>query len=135
MKSVRVGFSIIEVLMVLTILTTLMGIGYVSVIGIQRRAPITATVNTLIAELRGEQTKAMVGANQENYSVSIADYPTPEYITLTTTFPGSVISFAKGSGDIIGYSQGNNTATVTQTLTGEQKTITINRYGAVTQIQ
>lgn len=131
----RVGFTIIEVLVVLTIFITLMAIGYINVIGIERRAPITATVNTFIADLKEEQTKAMTGENQTNYSLSIAAYTVPQNIVLTTTFPGSVIIFAKGSGDIVGFSDGNNTVTITQSLTGEHKTITVNRYGAVTQIQ
>jgi prepilin-type N-terminal cleavage/methylation domain-containing protein len=129
------GFTIIEVLIVLTIFITLLGIGYVSVVGIERRAPIGATVTTLIADLRGAQTKAMAGVNQESHGISLAEYSVPENIAITTTFPGYVVTFARGSGDIIGFSQGNNTVTVTQTLTGEHKTIIINRYGAVTEIQ
>lgn len=126
------GFTIIEVLVVLVIFITLLSIGYVSVVGIERRAPIGTTATTFIADLRGQQTRAMTGENQNSYSISIADYPVPANITMSTTFPGSTISFAKGSGEIV---EGTNTVTVTQTLTGEHKIITINRYGAVTQIQ
>lgn len=129
------GFTIIEVLVVLTIFLTLLGIGYVSVVGIERRAPITATVNTFIADLRGQQTKAMTGEDPGSYSISIPAYTVPTNITLTTTFSGSVITFTKGSGDISGYSPIGNTVTITQTLTGEHKTITVNRYGAVTSVQ
>ncbi len=135
MPAGRQGFTIIEVLVGLTIFITLLSIGYVTVLGIERRAPINATVSTLIADLRGEQTKAMTGLDQGTYSISIPAYTVPTNIALTTTFPGSVITFTKGSGDISGYSSGGNTVTITQTLTGEHKTITVNRYGAVTSIQ
>jgi len=126
------GFTIIEVLVVLSIFITLLGIGYVSVVGYQRRAPIGATVNTLIADIRAEQTKAMTGVSVSTYQLNLATYTAPENITITTTFPASRITFTKGSGDIV---EGANTITITQTLTGEHKIISLNRYGAVTQVQ
>lgn len=129
------GFTIIEVLVVLVILITILSIGYISMVGIERRAPIGATVTTFIADLRGEQTKAMTGVNSNSFIISIPDYPVPSTITMTTTFPGSVITFTRGSGEVTGFSPGNNTVTVTQNQTGEHKIITINRYGAVTSIQ
>lgn len=131
----RQAFTIIEVLVVLVIFITLMGIGYVSVIGYERRAPISATVNTFIADMRETQTKAMSGINQSGYSISVTGYTVPANISITTAFPGGVINFEKGTGDILGFSDGNNIVTITQTLSGEKKILTINRYGAVTQIQ
>jgi len=138
------GFTIIELLVVLTVFIALIGLGYINIIGIERRAPITATVNTFIGDLRGQQTKAMTGVAQgsfilavsgTSYSIDSSVVALPENVTIVTTFPGSVITFTKGSGDISGFSSGNDTVTVTQTLSGEHKIITINRYGAVTQIQ
>ncbi len=129
------GFTIIELLIVMGIFAALTAIGYIRSVDIERRAPIGATVDTLIADLRGVQTKAMIGVNQNSYRISIPSYPAPAHITISTTFPGSVIEFAKGSGDITGFTAGNNTVTITQTLTGEHKIITINRYGAVTSVQ
>ncbi|MCX6791617.1 MAG: prepilin-type N-terminal cleavage/methylation domain-containing protein [Candidatus Gottesmanbacteria bacterium] len=129
------GFTIIELVVALGIFATLTVIGYIRSVDIERRAPIGATVDTVIADLRSIQTKAMIGASQQSYSFSIPSYPVPANITISTTFPGSVITFTKGSGDIAGFSGGNNTLTITQTLTGEHKIITINQYGAVTSVQ
>src|SRR5258706_4624061 len=58
------GFVLIELIMVLGILVTLFSIGYVRLTAIERRSPITATVNTVIADMRGQQTKAMSGDAQ-----------------------------------------------------------------------
>lgn len=154
------GFTIIEVLVVLTILITLMGIGYLSVLGIERRAPVSTTENAVIADMRGQQTKAMTGDAQagsapDSYGIyfqtnayvlfkgagynandpSNAATPLPDNITITTTLPNASVIFTKGSGEIAGYSPIANTLTITQTLSGDHKDITINRYGAVTQIQ
>ena len=131
----RKGFTIIELVVAMGIFATLTAIGYIRSVDIGRRAPIGATVDTVIADLRQVQTKAMTGAIQQSYSFSIPSYPTSANITISTTFPGSVITFTKGSGDIAGFIPGNNTLTITQTLTGEHKIITINQYGAVTSVQ
>lgn len=133
------GFTIVEVLMVLAIFITLMGIGYLRVIGIERRAPVTATVDTFIADIRGQQTKAMTGGSTgtgitiqtNSYTLIPASSVTMLPTNITLSPSGTSISFANGSGDVTGASS----VTVTQTLTGEYKTITINRYGAVTQVQ
>lgn len=131
----RKGFTIIELVVVLGIFATITAIGYIRSVDIARRAPITATVDTFIADLRGVQTQAMIGASQGSYGISLPSYPAPANITISTTFPGSVIEFTKGSGDIAGFTAGNNTVTITQTLSGEHKTLTINHYGAVTSVQ
>lgn len=157
----RHGFTIIEALVVLSIFITLMSIGYVSVVGIERRAPIFSTVNTVIADMRSQQTNAMIGnagagPQSVNYGIyfetnsytlfqgasynpsdpSNAVTMLPTYITFTSIdFPSATVLFTKGSGDVLGYAPAGNSVTVTQTLTGEHKTITINRYGAVTEIQ
>lgn len=131
------GLSTIEMIVVLTILVTLLGLGYIRLTDIERRAPLSATVQTIIGELRGQQTKAMSGLGA-GYGISFqtnsytllpvgSAVNLPSNITLTT---GS-ISFAAGSGD----ASGNLIFTLTQMYTGETKTITINRYGAVTSIQ
>lgn len=57
-------------------------------------------------------------------------------LALSNTFPPSgptgEIVFEKRSGEVSGYISGSDTITITNTQTGEQKTITVNRYGTVT---
>jgi type II secretory pathway pseudopilin PulG len=160
MKGTRLGFTIIEIIVVFGILATLLGIGYISVVNIQRRAPLSATASVLVGDLRGQQTKAMTGdtqtgATSDSYGIYFqsnayilfkglsynpsdttnAVTPLPTNITVSTVFPGSSIVFAKGSGDIVGFAQGSSWVTLTENLNGEHKTLTVNRYGAVTSIQ
>ncbi len=161
MNKIQRGFTIIEIIVVLGILATLLSIGYVRFTDIARRAPLSATVETVIADLRGQQTKAMSGyagggTVADDYGVYFdtnsytlfkgSAYPTgdsanaitvlPEYITFSSVvFPDSSVVFTKGSGEVSDYSASGNTITLTQTLSGEQKTITINRYGAVLSVE
>lgn len=161
MKGTRLGFTIIEILVVLGILATILSIGYVSVVAIQRRAPLSATADVLMGDLRGQQTKAMTGDTQtgaasDRYGIYFqsnayilfkgssynpsdttnAITPLPTNITVSAvTFPGSSVIFAKGSGDVVGFAQGGSSVTLTQNLSAEHKKLTVNRYGAVTSIQ
>lgn len=155
------GFVLIELVVVLGIIATLFSIGYVRLTAVERRAPLGATVNTVIADLRGQQTKAMTGATQggavgDSYGIYFqanaytlfkgttfaggdpanATFSLPTNITFSSiALPASSVAFTKGSGDVAGYSTTSNTVTLTQGLTGEYKTITINRYGAVVSVQ
>ena len=160
MKATRSGFTIIEIVVVLGILATLLSIGYISAVNIQRRAPLSATVSVLMGDLRGQQTKAMTGDTQtgttgDSYGIYFrpdayilfkgsgynpsdtanAVTPLPTNIIVSTAFSGSSVVFAKGSGDVAGFSQGSSWVTLTQNLSGEHKTLTVNRYGAVISLQ
>lgn len=160
MKGTRPGFTIIEIIVVVGILATMLSIGYIRFVDIERRAPLSATASVVVGDLRGQQTKAMAGNTQtgtdsDSYGIYFqsnayilfkgssynpsdttnAVTPLPTNITVSTAFPGSSVVFAKGSGDVVGFTQGGSWVTLTQNLSGEQKTITINRYGAATSIQ
>ena len=160
MKATQSGFTIIEIIVVLGILATLTGIGFISVVNIQRRVPLSATASIMMGDLRGQQTKAMAGDTQgadaggsygiyfqpdayvlfKGSSYNPADTtnavtPLPTHITVHTTFPGSSVVFAGGSGDVVGFAEGSSSVTLTQNLSGELKTLMLNRYGAVISLQ
>ncbi len=155
------GFTFIEVLVVMGIMTTLLALSIVRATSIERRAPLSATVTTVLADMRGAQTKAMSGYTQgettaqafginfqtnqyvlfKGTSFNGADptnaaFPLPTNITFSVIdLPGASIIFDKGSGDVVGFSDAANSVTLTQTLTNESKVITINRYGAVISVE
>ena len=53
-------------------------------------------------------------------------------IGLSTTLPSGMVVFGERSGDVASWTSGQDTITVRNTATNESKTITLNRYGAVT---
>lgn len=57
-------------------------------------------------------------------------------ITFPTQAPANekVIVFATNSGEIINFVNGQNSFAVRNTLTGQQKTVTINKYGTVISV-
>lgn len=151
------GFSLLEVLVVMGLIAILTGLTVTNLIRPQTTASIDGVVNTLAADIKSQQLKAMVGDSlsassaQEhgvrvqptNYTLfkgaSYAGGDTDNFtlqqgsdISLSTTFPSSVLIFTKAAGEVSGFVNGSNTITVTNTVSGQVKTLTVNRYGAVT---
>lgn len=48
---------------------------------------------------------------------------------ISTSFPNQTIVFAKGSGEIVGFTNGANSITVSDSLTSSSQTINFNSYG------
>lgn len=151
------GFSYPELIVLMGVVAMLFGYITINLSGTLRRTTIDTTYQTLISDIKSQQTKAMTGSIDGGLPGSHGIYfESNRYILFrgTTysstdpsnfpvnleqnvefgniTFPGSTIVFLPGSGEISGYINGNNTVTVVNIGGEEQKTITINRYGAVT---
>lgn len=153
------GFTLVELMVVMGMIAVLISYSVVNLTTIQHTTYLAATVDTFISDLKQQQLKAMVGDTEgrgvnDYYGISFGtnDYAlfhgssysassSNPVIPLTSgmqfssvTFPQSRIVFDKGSGEVIGFTVGSNTITLRNTLTNETKTITINRYGVITQI-
>jgi prepilin-type N-terminal cleavage/methylation domain-containing protein len=149
------GFSLIELMVVTGIFATLIGISTISLVGAQRKSYLNAAVNVFIADLKSQQLRAMVG--EEDGSGAAADYGIhfetgsytqfrgsygttnfvsnlPGNTNVVTAFPSSQIVFEKGSGEISGFINGTNTVTFQDPGSGDQKVVTINKYGVVTEV-
>ncbi|HUQ84942.1 MAG TPA: prepilin-type N-terminal cleavage/methylation domain-containing protein [Candidatus Limnocylindrales bacterium] len=149
------GFTLIELLLTLGIFSTLIGISSISLLNTQRKSSLSSAVQLFTADLRAQQIRAMVGEDEAGGSAS--DYGVhfetssytqfkgiygtnnfssnlPPNTNVVTTFPSSQIVFIKGSGEIAGFSNGTNTVTFQDVNDGNQKIITINRYGVVISI-
>lgn len=152
------GFTLVEVILTMSVFLILLGIVTLNLNTARTQATLSTTLETLIADLNQQQIKAMVGDTEgrtemdtygihfatdsytlfhgtysesepSNFSISL-----PNTQEVSTTFPNSQIIFLEGSGEISGYNANNNTITVRDTNTGEQRTIEFNRYGVVTRV-
>jgi len=154
------GFSIPELLIVITILGILFALSSINLLNVYHQNTLNTTLSTITADLKQQQLKAMVGdtegqAQQNDYGI----YFEPDRYTLFlgTTYsssdplnfainlnsdlqfssiliPSSQIVFAKGSGEVSNYNASFDNVTLRNIRTEETKTIRINQYGTIINI-
>ncbi len=154
-QSRQAGFTVVEVLVVVTITLVLFALTTINLGQTQTTTTLTATTNKLLADMKSQQLLAMTGSigntssqqpqgvyvqsgsytlfsgtsyssgNPGNFAVQLNSA-----YSLSTTLPSSQAVFAKGDGSVSSFSAGNNTITVSGN--GSSKTLTINRFGAIT---
>ncbi|MGH9856853.1 MAG: pilus assembly FimT family protein [Acidobacteriota bacterium] len=149
------GFTLIEIILVMSVAFILLGIATVNLSNFQHESQLSAVSNTFLADLREQQTKAMAGDTEgsgqnANYGVHFetnsytlfrgalgtANFAIdiPKTINISTSSDNNQIIFAKGSGEVVGFTDGENTITLTDIVDQTQQVITFNRYGVVTAI-
>ncbi|MFI5265653.1 MAG: prepilin-type N-terminal cleavage/methylation domain-containing protein [Candidatus Levyibacteriota bacterium] len=154
------GFTLIEIVVVAAVVLTLLSFASINLFNLPSTSSLDSIVATLTTDIKTQQIKAMVGDTEgrgvpDTYGI----YFTPSSYTLfhgatysssspdnfvsslpsgygiTTILPSSTLVFNKGSGEIAGFSSTQNSITVTDTKTGKQKIISLNKYGTITGIQ
>lgn len=155
----RRGFSVIELTVVFAIGLTLLFLASVNLLGVIRRPSLAAVADTLVSDLRQQQTRAManesVGGSPTAFGIAFtpgsyilfagnsmnqndpanSTIPLASGIALAATFENQEVAFAQGSGEIIAPSPQEYEITLTDTRNGELKTIIVNPYGVVTQLE
>ncbi len=152
------GFSILEVILAVAVLAILLAIATMNLVGATHRTYQNTTAETLIADLKTQQIKAMNGdtegsgitgnygiyfqptqyvlfrgstyspSNPTNFAVKI-----PDDVNFTNIlFPDSQVIFASGSGEFANFANGKNSVTIINLTGTTQKTVTLNRFGVVT---
>ena len=154
-RAAQAGFTLIEILIAIGILTVLAALTVINLGQPQVTASLQGATETLVADLKGQQLQAMAGdnngtASQQMHGLVVAsnhytlfagasfdsgdttnfDVTPGGAITFTSTLTDDQIQFAKGSGEVSGYDSGHNTITVHNG--SDSKTVTINRLGTVT---
>jgi len=153
------GFTIVELMVSMGILTILFALTTINITRLPSSTSQTSSYDRLVSDLRSQQTKAMVGYNSAtgatggsaygiyfyfdaaansyhsyilftgpNYSSGTDYYPVdldPNLTFTGITFPDLQVVFATGSGDTA-----SGSASITNSLTGEVKTLKLNKYGA-----
>lgn len=154
------GFTIPELLIVMSVFGILITFITINLLGLQRKTSLNAVVTTLITDMKHQQVKAMSGdtegrSSSDNYGIYFeSDRYTlfhGNYYVLSDTsnfvvnlsedlefssilFPSSTMLFANGSGEIVDFNPGLNTIVLRNKGTGEKKTIEINKHGVITGV-
>ena len=150
------GFTLIELALIMGIIAILVSFITINLLKPQTTASIASTVQILGADIKEQQIKAMSGdSDGETTTDSQGIYfesnrytlfRGPNYtsgshyfqvdmdqnLILSNTLPSSQVVFTKRSGEVADYTSDADTVTLSHSQSGEQKIITINRYGAIT---
>lgn len=153
------GITLIETIVIVTVLIVLVGLTTINITPLVPKAEVRAATDVLVADIKQQQLKAMagttdgqsaaqaygvyLGADQyvlftgDTYSASdplnrVIDLAEP--LSLTSEFTGNVIVFARGSGEIVGFTDGVDTIFLTTSASGLTRNIVFNRYGVITGI-
>ena len=152
-KKFQLGVTLIELIVVISISITLLGIATIGLSGAQRTASTNSTAQTIISDIKEQQIKAMIGdtegrsspdfygvhfdANQyvlfhgtvysssdtSNYVISLSN--------LKFVSPGFDVIFSKISGEIV-----SSVVIQLQDIpTGKLRKIHLSQYGVVTQME
>ncbi len=152
----RLGFTLIELLVTMGIFSILAALISINLIKPQTSASTDSQIQTLISDIKSQQLKSMLGAtdgsvaskkhgiliSQDKYTLFSGDSFNPadpnnfdvileNNLHLSTTFNSSTLLFEKLSGEVFGFSPGQNTITLTNQSDSSTKAITIGRYGSL----
>lgn len=154
----RKGFTLIEMVVVMGIIVLITAISVPSLLGSREQAEVNSSAAVVVSDIKQQQLKAMLGDTegrsdpdfygvhfeQETYtlfhgsSYSMND-PTNAVIALpdnlqfsSVSFPQSTIVFAKGSGEIVGFTAGADSVLLYNPNNNQSRQITFNQYGVVT---
>ncbi len=151
------GFTLVEVMIVMAIFTILAALVVVNLTRPQLQASLDSALGTLLADIKAQQLKAMVGNSEgagsaQQYglffasssytlwhgtsysSTSTNNFVVPlggDIALANVTWPTSTLLFARRSGEVVNFVNGQNSLIV-QVPGGQQQTITVNRYGVLT---
>lgn len=122
------GFTLVELLLVIGIFAILAVLSSVSFFSTVVQTDLSAAESILMADLKTMQANAMAGRSDTTWSISTAT-ALPQGVALSTTFPGNTLTFAQGSGEIVGFVTGSDSLTLSSTQ--GNKTILLNQYGTI----
>ncbi len=150
------GFTLLELVIVIAVTLALLAFATINLFNLPSATTIDTASNTLVEDIKTQQIKAMVGDTEgrgvpDTYGIyfmptSYVFFHGAAYIanspdnftsslasgyTITTTFPSSTLVFNKGSGEIVNFSNTQDSITVTDGRTGKQKTMVLNKYGTI----
>lgn len=154
MRKLERGFTLVELTIVIGIVLILFGLSWINFTSLPSRATLQTDSVALINDLKSQQMLAMTGDTggsgvESDYGIHFesgsytlfkgntytpgasgnfsVDLGNANLSFTNITFPNSIIVFAKGSGEMA-----PGEVSITDALTGNVKTIKLNKYGATT---
>ena len=159
MISSRKGYTIVEILLVITVLSMTLAIGGFTLNRSRNNVSLDSSVLTLLSDLRGQQIKVMNGAvvngeasmyqgvyfeetryvlfssqlydphDESNYTIDLDS----DNIFSVINLPDDQIIFSE-DGEIENFDPIRNFITLTNTNSNTQKTLFINLYGSIYEV-
>jgi prepilin-type N-terminal cleavage/methylation domain-containing protein len=125
---IKSGFTLVEILLVIGIFALIASISSISFFSTIKSVDLGAAEDVLVADLKTKQANAMSGRSDKTWTIATSS-TLPSGVTLSTSFPLDAITFAGGSGEIVGFAAGSDTVT----LNGPSgnKSIRLNQYGTI----
>jgi type II secretory pathway pseudopilin PulG len=155
------GFSLIEVIVVIGTITLLFSFVSVNLLSVRQKATTSTSADTLISDIRTQQLKAMVGdgegvggadryglhfdsssytffrgstynpSDPSNFTIELS-----ETVAVTNnTLPSGNVIFEKGSGEIVGFVNGQDSVSLRNTETNEERVIEFNSVGTLVRVK
>lgn len=151
------GFTLVEMLITLGIIAVILSFSSVSLLSSRNRSSFASAMTVILTDLNSQRLKAMSGDTEgaappagygiyfgsdgytlfRGVSFSAAD-PANFDINLdpgqnfsAVGFPGSSVVFLAGSGEISGFSPGQATFTLNDSLEKVAATVVLNQFGTV----
>ncbi|MBP9691507.1 type II secretion system protein [Candidatus Woesebacteria bacterium] len=153
------GFTLIEMLLVMAISLILLSVSTISLTNVQQYSYLSKSLELLLSDIKLQQAKAMNGVTENGIQVKYGIYfgessytlfqgdtydpdaPTNFTVNLdgqltfaSTEFAGDQIVFERGSGEISGFVDGQDTITIANPGSPDDTVIQLNSYGVFTQI-
>ena len=151
------GFTLVEVVVVVGLMLFTLGFITQTLFRGQRRTSFTEAADLLVRDMREQQISVMQGDTFNDHvlsdysirfesdryilfpgSVYLNTNPNNRIVLLepttrfsSITFPGGILTFARGSGDVRSYTASTSSVTVTDNDTNSQKIISVNEHGVV----
>ncbi len=140
------GATVLELVTVIGIFATLFGIVSVNVFNAVEKSSLHSSITTLVSDIKSQQIKAMsqetsglyfsqnsytLFTGSENFVVPLGNNVEFSSILL----PNNTLTFAKMTGEVIGYNDNMHEITIKNTQNNETKTININKLGVLDTLE
>lgn len=152
------GFTFVELVIVMGIMVLLMMITSVNLFPVSQKVSLSTTVQSLVTDIKQQQLKAMSGEtnqgiyfdpDQKNYFVfkgnaydplNTTNFKIPlgnQIIVNSLDFTNRQMIFLPESGEISSFNPSFtlNKIILQNTVSGEQRTVSINKFGIITNVQ